>query len=235
MITITLQPFESAILGGAVHRLDLDGVPDASEIRAIAAHVRAAPGVALAWARIAEDDRAAAELLTQAGFVQVETLVTLVRPPAPAPKPAVAVGLASPADAGDCAAIGRAAFSFDRFHADTRLNPACADEIKARWVANGVAGRADAALVVRDSGQLAGFNLCMRREAEVVIDLIAVRPQSRGSGLGRALILGALAHYGAGETMVRVGTQAANTASLALYRSLGFVERQRAATFHLVP
>jgi len=236
LISAALQPFESSIFGGPVARLSISGACSAAEIGDCIDRFRRQDGLKLASARIPAADEATARALEVAGFVRVETLVTLTRPCAGAEPPMVPVELAVPDEAAICAEIGRVAFIYDRFHADTRLDRQAADTLKAQWVANGVSGRADAPLVVRRDGRPVGFNLCMRSGETAVIDLIAVHPDHHGRGLGRALVLGALDHYRRrGISTMTVGTQVDNGASFALYRGLGFVETSRAATFHLVP
>ncbi len=110
-----------------------------------------------------------------------------------------------------------------------------ADEIKARWARNGVNGRADAPLIVREGGAVAGFNLCMRKGEDAVIDLIAVDRRWQGRGLGRKLVEGALAHYAGAAPTMWVSTQEANVASVALYRSAGFALHSVAETWHWTP
>ena len=58
---------------------------------------------------------------------------------------------------------------------------------------------------------------------DCLIEDVFVRERSRGSGLGRALVAGALERARArGCRRVELDTNEANTAALALYRSLGF-------------
>jgi ribosomal protein S18 acetylase RimI-like enzyme len=68
-----------------------------------------------------------------------------------------------------------------------------------------------------------GFVQVLRGKGDsLVIDLVAVRPGSRGKGLGRAMIaFAAQACLGQPAPMV-VGTQISNLRSLRLYESLAF-------------
>ena len=95
-------------------------------------------------------------------------------------------------------------------------------------------GRAAAPLVVRADGRAVGFNLCLLTEREAAIDLIAVHPGYQGRGLGRRLIEGALAHFDGRAEAIRVGTQADNRPSIALYEATGFREIARQATLHWI-
>ena len=229
------QPFEAGVFGVPVWRLEIDGEAglDWAALIGLIGDARRQK-VALISARVAADS-AAGKLLAEAGFRRIERLVSFCRDIPAALAPVPGVSLAEAGDAEACAAIGRSAFSFDRFHGDPRIADATADEIKARWARNGINGRANAPLIVREEGAVAGFNLCMRKGDDAVIDLIAVDQRRQGRGLGRKLVEGALAHYaGAAQTMW-VSTQEGNAVSVALYRSAGFTLHSIAETWHWTP
>jgi ribosomal-protein-alanine N-acetyltransferase len=173
-------------------------------------------------------------MLEEAGFRAIETLITYARPLLRRPEPALPISPARAADAETCIEIGRTAFRFDRYHADPEIDNGGADALKAAWVRNALAGRADASLVVREDDAARGFVLCLLRGEEAVIDLIAVAPGHWGRGLGRALVVGALAHYDEAAHTMRVSTQVTNRASTALYEGLGFRELGRARTYHWI-
>ena len=237
------QPFDSEMLGRPVGRLGLpDGVPAADLVAmmpALAAGWREG-GFWLVSCRVAEIAGATApgigSALRHAGFRHVETLVTLTREigrePTPLPD---AIETGTPDDSEICAEIGAIALTTSRYNADARIDPAAASRLKAQWVRNAFAGRADAILCARDSnGRAQGFNLLLQRADEAVIDLIAVAPAAQRRGFGRRLVMAGLAHYAGRARRMRVGTQAVNTASLALYRACGFAEEHRAQTWHWI-
>jgi ribosomal protein S18 acetylase RimI-like enzyme len=234
------QPFETEFLGGPVFRLDVEtatrpealerGVPD------LLRRARAA-GARLVSCRLRAACQPLIDALVAIDFREIETLLTFERalsdlPPRPA---GLDAALARPRDAAACIAIARTAFTTDRFHADPRIARAAADALKARWVENGLNGRADATFVARDRGRTVGFNLCLLRGDFAVIDLIAVRPDAQGRGFGRALVAESLHHYAPVVRAMRVGTQATNAASIGLYRSMGFVPVDEAVTLHWIP
>lgn len=234
-LAVTPQPFEADVLGAPVWRLEIepDTLPDPRALVRLIERARA-QGVALLAARFPVDAMMGPRF-ARAGFRQIECLLTFRRDLGGGNVPHVHLTLANPGDAEACAAIALRAFSFDRFHADPKLPKSAADEIKARWARNGVNGRADAPLVVREDGAVAGFNLCMRKGEDAVIDLIAVDPARQGRGLGRRLVDGALVHYSGSARTMWVSTQEANAASVALYKSAGFELHSAAQTWHWTP
>ncbi len=233
-VSVTPQPFETAIFGAPVWRLDVvDGSAGLARaaLRAVVDDARR-QDVALVSCRVPADSASDAPL-TGAGFRHVERLLTFERPLDDGPT--VPADLATPEEADAVAEIGASTFSHDRYHADPALSDAAADEIKRQWVRNGVAGRADAPIVARVDGAIAGFNLCMRRGDMAVIDLIGVAAAYRRRGIGRRLVRAALGHYAGVCARMRVGTQAANAPSIALYRGEGFAQVEAADTYHWTP
>lgn len=227
-----IQSFETELLGVPVGRLDLVGGDDAAAGVYAMAEAWRRDGVWLVSCRMAENSPAVAAL-EKAGFKGVETLVTFRQRLEPRPMPP-GVEIAGPADADACIAIAGHAFVHDRLHRDARVPNAAADKVRAEWIRNDLGGRADASFVVRAGGAIAGFNLCLLLGHEAVIDLIAVDVGRQGQGFGRALVEGALAHYGGRAAAMRVGTQADNEPSIKLYRGTGFVEADRRITLHWI-
>jgi ribosomal protein S18 acetylase RimI-like enzyme len=227
-----LQPleFESGVFGRPVHRCTVTGDCSESELRASTARWLEA-GTWLVSCRIG-DEGPSDIVLKAAGFHPVETLITFCREvPDDAAMPD-GIEPATDADAQACIAIGRLAFRLDRFHSDLRLDNTDAEELKARWVANSFAGRADAILVARQDDAVLGFVLCCRTGPTALIDLIAVADRARGDGIGRKLVEGALAYYAGRVETMTVGTQNTNGPSTALYRAAGFSETRRERTYH---
>jgi ribosomal protein S18 acetylase RimI-like enzyme len=232
MLPVSESPFEAEFFGGPVWRLDFERVSDPAEIATAAGSA----GVKLVTCRIPADDAHAASSLEAAGFRRIERLVTLRRPIAPAPEVVHAISPASAGDRNACVEIALAALRQDRYHADCRIDHRIADDLKAAWVTNNLAGRADLSLVARDAGgEVVGFNQLLKPGREAVIDLIAVAPAAQHRGYGRALVAAGLRAYASRADTMRVGTQASNGASLALYRAAGFDVAYEQLTYHLVP
>lgn len=224
----SLRPFDSEMLGRPVWYLE---DPQQAADAVVAAR---ADGVGLIFHR---GEGNSEQPLAGAGFRAVETLVTLTAM-LPVGRMALPNGcrLGQRQDGDAVEAIARAAFRSDRWHADPAIPDEKAHAFKGVWARNDLEGRAAATLVtVAEDGTVSGFNALLARDDDLIIDLIAVAPQYQGKGMGRLLVHAALA-YGAGRyRTIRVGTQAANTASLRLYRSMGFEEMSRAVTWHWTP
>ena len=226
---LDLQAFESEIFGRPVARLSCR--PE--EAAALPRAVDDWRDVWLVSCRSAS--RNLGDRLVAAGFERVECLVTFERP-IPRERDAqnpVPIDYATGArDAEECADIARRAFVSDRFHADSRLPPSNADDLKASWARNAVNGRADSVVVAREDNKIAGFSACLHRHNQAVVDLIAVAPEAQRRGIGRRLVLDSLRHYVGNAKSMRVGTQETNTPSRRLYQDLGFVEANRTYTYH---
>lgn len=223
------SPFEAAFLGGLVWRLT--------------DHRHADDAVALARAsgvRLMSCRTDTAADLAASGFRRVETLVTLSMPraawrPGSRPREGIAVRDAVAADCDACREIARTAFAENRYAVDPAISDRAAGAIKAQWIDNAIAGRADRVVVAELAGRLAGFNAVFLNSEAIVIDLIAVADGARGKGIGRLLIDAVLADYAGEAAMVRVGTQASNKASLAFYAQMGFVAEREQTTWHWGP
>ena len=95
--------------------------------------------------------------------------------------------------------------------------------------------RGDEVIVAVDEGLAAGF-LAAKKDVEsartlATIDLVGVAPSHQRRGIGEALVLAFMAAWRGRSQALRVGTQAANTASIRLYERCGF--RFSSATYVL--
>jgi mycothiol synthase len=84
-------------------------------------------------------------------------------------------------------------------------------------------------LLAEDDDGLVGVVLCERWEGGIgYVDSLAVAERARGQGLGRALLLHAMADLrDRGATSLALGVQGANESAVGLYRDVGFeVERE---------
>jgi len=236
LLRLELQRFESDILGQPVYRLTILDSADARLADELGALVRAwaDENIGLCSCRIDAADARTGAVLEAAGFRRIEHFLTLQRDlPRSIVRPG-GIDVARPSDHAACLALGRTAFSCDRFHADPRFPTAVAGAIKEAWVRNSFAGRADCCLVVRHADDAIGFALCRLAAGAPVLDLIAVAPAFRRRGHARRLVEAAMAHYAGSAATISVSTQQDNLPAVALYEDLGFAAFKREATYHFI-
>lgn len=129
--------------------------------------------------------------------------------------------------------IGERAFIYDRFHSDQRIENWRADALKKAWAINCINYRASVVLVHKNAG-INAFCACIQNGKNAVIDLIAVKENSRGLGIGRALLASCEAFFKKKCEKIYVSTQGNNIPSISLYKSSGFKLISKQKTFHLV-
>jgi ribosomal protein S18 acetylase RimI-like enzyme len=136
------------------------------------------------------------------------------------------VRLVSPTDESAIRRMARESFSYDRFHADSKISSLNADAVKEQWSANYFYGqRGDALFVIEQESRPAGFLLAIdSKEKGFIIDLIAVDRAFQGRGLALSLISYAHNYFFNKHSRagISVGTQVSNTRSLRLYQKYGF-------------
>jgi ribosomal protein S18 acetylase RimI-like enzyme len=230
MLQIAPDPWLAGIMSRPVHRVS-GAVAPGEEAQA----ARALESIGgFAYSRVPTADVGLVQQLEDTGFRLVDAGITLeteaIRGAADAPS---AVRNARAADATAVADVARSAFRFSRFHLDPRIPGGLADEIKAQWAGNFFrGGRGDYMVVAERGGELAGFLQLLSAPGRVLtIDLIAVAEAHRGAGLAKAMIRFAARECGA-PARLRVGTQAANVASLRLYERLGFAVAATSFVLH---
>ena len=176
--------------------------------------------------KIPATDLSLSYLLQCNGFLHVETSLTLQRPAIPSSDCCILVRPALPGDQVAVTAIARRSFVYSRFHQDPMIHDELAREIKAEWVNNYfLGGRGDGLLVAEFKGQVAGFLLyIVRPNQPVIIDLIAVCPETTRKGIGAALIdyLSSSGHEGQPLVTLQAGTQASNIPAINLYIKTDF-------------
>jgi dTDP-4-amino-4,6-dideoxy-D-galactose acyltransferase len=190
-------------------------------------------------ARVDTGDVATIPALEEAGFELIDGIQTFrlrihgnLLPAAPGTR------LFEPGDLPEVLEIGRTAFCFDRFHADSALPPAVADRVNENWTRNCCLGiAADAVVVAQEEGRVASYVTC-RADPQAgygIIVLVATAEWARGRGAARRASTAAL-HWFAERDLeaVEVGTQFRNIPAARLYESLGFRLTRTSLTFRKV-
>ena len=185
--------------------------------------------------------------LTSAGFGVVDALVTFGLPcsqvgqRAAAARPradgVVITDSLPPSQHEAVLDIAGSAFLYSRFHLDPQITHEAANAIKRAWIGNYIAGnRGERLMVALQEEEPVGFVAVLGTELNGqtcrVIDLIAVDPRHQGRGIGKALV-SSFAQWHAEECdLLRVGTQAANVASMRLYETCGFSVDETSYVMH---
>jgi ribosomal protein S18 acetylase RimI-like enzyme len=197
----------------------------------------------LVIARNPMDDVPTINALEREGAIVTDVLVTLQRdtknlPPSQPSLQGVRIVQADENDEGDAVKIAKSVFRIDHFHSDQRLPNSKSDELYAKWTSNCFHGLADAVLAAKKGSNVLGFITCKIENLTPqykygVIDLVGVAKESKGKGVGTALVAGALKWFSKSVPSVHVGTQSGNINALRLYEKSGFKATSAEATLHL--
>jgi dTDP-4-amino-4,6-dideoxy-D-galactose acyltransferase len=137
-----------------------------------------------------------------------------------------ALRTARPPDIAALQAIARQAHHDSRFFFDTNFPRERAEDLFATWIAKDCQGRADKVLTAecKNGGPLGYISCNLNKDSHTgQIGLVGVAAGSRGKGLGKALISGALEWFrSASAQKVSVVTQLRNIAAQRLYLAAGF-------------
>ena len=238
---VIAKPFESGLFGGPVYEIktqSANGFEYQTLLNGLS-HVKK-NNPRLIWCKFFpyQLSSLARDVLSRENFRSVETLCTLKKSIETSDDLHIAeVGLtavreAVKDDADAVAWIGERAFQYDRFHKDPKISNQIADSLKREWARNAVLGRADKVYIYEDRDGLHGFCACMLARNCVLVDLIAVRPESRGRGIGGILLDKVCLSYRPNLLEIYVGTQLDNQTSLNMYIGRGFEHVTQQETFH---
>lgn len=168
-----------------------------------------------------------------AGMQLLETnlrLERLLRQPLSSPRPGKTRD-ATATDKDEVVSLAASCLRCSRFHRDPFIKQETADALKAAWAGNYFAGNRGDGMVVAESDEgVAGFLLYIVRDADMIIDLVAVAQGHRGTGLGASLVEAAARRTGA-ERLI-TGTQLTNVAAVGFYETMGFRITGANHTFH---
>ena len=129
-----------------------------------------------------------------------------------------------PADVAALERIAGGAHPDTRFHADPGFSRESCRRLYETWIRRSSEGWADSVLVAERGTDVVGYVTLHRRGGSARIGLIAVAGDTRGTGLGRALMRAAF-DWCERQSIERVTvtTQAQNVAALRFYIRCGFV------------
>lgn len=224
-------------LGCSAYKVILaeETVPLSTSLPVLSYHVRKIHP-AFYWVKVPTSQVALLHEFCKVGFQVVDVSITLVR------ERSEVVYLrphgVAPAQPGDFSKLLEIAGSFEcsRFHLDPLIPSSVADDIKQAWLGSYLAGeRGEKLLVAFRNGEPVGFLAVLSDSWDGkparTVDLIAVSPDERGKGVAKRLISYLLSLYP--WSAVKVGTQAANVASLCLYEAMEFRVVQTEYVLHL--
>jgi dTDP-4-amino-4,6-dideoxy-D-galactose acyltransferase len=136
----------------------------------------------------------------------------------------IVVRAVRPADVRALERIAGDAHPDTRFYADPGFSRDSCRRLYETWIRRSTEGWADCVLVAENGTDVVGYVTLHRRAGDARIGLIAVAGETRGAGLGRALMRAAF-DWCEGQAIdrVTVTTQAQNTGALRFYLRCGFV------------
>lgn len=200
------------------------------EPAALAGDMRALAGrdEAFFYAKTSTTELDTSRQLERAGFAVVDVSITFALGDQPRwPATTATAALVRPEQHAAVADIAEHSFRWSRFHLDPRIGKATADHVKRRWIENYCLGlRGNGLYAAEIDGAVAGFLAVIvvnhADRSNAVIDLIAVDRAFQGRGVGGALVRQFAEDWSPRAAELRVGTQAANVASMRFYESMGF-------------
>ena len=202
---------------------------------------------ALAWCReqridclyfLADPDPATIELAEATRFHLVDVRVTLEAHPrnASTPDKQAPIRPWTPADISRLRSIAGACHLGSRFYRDGHFSSERCGDLYSTWIEQSCGAEGTQVFVAEVAGKAAGYISCHTRGQEGSIGLLGVADEARDRGLGRNLVLQALAWFRDQNTdLVTVVTQGDNIASQRLYQKAGFIARSQQLWYHYWP
>lgn len=186
--------------------------------------------VACTYLLVPADDPGAAQRAEERGFYFVDMRVEFDAATARSEQP---VREHDEREVDRLAAIARHNHTVTRFYADPRFPRDGCDRLYETWIRNSCAGWADVVLVTDVEGLPAGYVAVHERAGVGSIGLIGVDPDTRGRGLGEALVRGALDWCARnGLDRCTVVTQGRNIGGQRVFERSGFRTSSVALWFH---
>lgn len=130
--------------------------------------------------------------------------------------------------------IARVNYGDSRFYYDPNFPTDLCDTLYETWIEKSCHGFADAVIVAEFKGQPSGYVSChLLTHTQGKIDLVGLREDVRGKGLGTKMIATSLQWFaGQGVTHVIVVTQGRNIKAQRLYQKCGFLTQTVQLWYH---
>ncbi len=136
------------------------------------------------------------------------------------------------------AEISKEVFTMNHFLFDPYLPREKCLELYSKWALNCLREASNINLIAKLNGKVIGFILCKVNNIGLkcsygIIDLIGVKREYQGMGVGSLLLHEALRRISRCAPIVYVGTQASNIPAVRMYERFGFKLVFTEATFHI--
>jgi ribosomal protein S18 acetylase RimI-like enzyme len=130
----------------------------------------------------------------------------------------------------EAAAVAGETFEHSRFLRDRLIPELVGRESRCEWVRNARSQARGEILASLVAGVVSGFLVSRPDAGCSVLDLMGVRPEAKGAGIGTALVAAYLRRSRADA--YQVSTQSTNRASIELYRKTGYRYRDTSYVLH---
>lgn len=246
-LSLAKKPWESEILGYNVGSISqLLALPlNEDEMIAIKIRLLDKAGIIpnsssynLIYCRIDHNDQTSRNALAEFDFYLIEEFLTMKHDLQDIPSMTIN-RLKTVSTGNEISQVGDLAahsFTYDRYHSDPNINDNIANDTRRKWAVNLCKGRSIITLISLENSTITGFaGLVERKIGGIkygVLELIAVRPDYRGKGFGKELVVGILRECKRKYPFLLVSTQKKNISSHRLYENCGFKTVRKYQTFH---
>ncbi|MBX2840186.1 MAG: GNAT family N-acetyltransferase [Flammeovirgaceae bacterium] len=122
---------------------------------------------------------------------------------------------------------------FSRFNTDPNIDKNSFQKLFRLWMENALAQKTDThVLVYKEQNEICGMVTLKLKDGIGNIDLIAVRQDFRGRGMGKKLLIAAETNLNNKTDQVSVVTQSRNSLACRLYESFGFELANQVYFYH---
>ncbi|QLI76487.1 GNAT family N-acetyltransferase [Bacillus pumilus] len=148
----------------------------------------------------------------------------------------VVISLPNEKEYDEAVSLAYQAFVKSRYALDPFLDPSAVQHFFQEWMKNNLLGRADINIAAKVNDEVVGLIQGVIKDDELVLDLLAIRPDAQGKGLGKKLVIAMVkASYERGHRFMSAGTQMHNTTAIQLYEKLGFRTKNAFLYYHVWP